>query len=140
AIELGADPRVAVNRAANEIAASLDAAPGLDPAAFATLTRMEAGGRLTATQSKTVLSQLLTEGGDPEAIADAHGFAPVDTSLIEAAVDAAIAEDEGAWSRYVGGEDKVAGMFVGKVMKATGGKADGKAVTALLQQRRAAGR
>ena len=140
AIELGADPRVAVNRAANEVAASLDAAPGLDPAAFATLTRMEAGGRLTATQSKTVLSQLLTEGGDPEAIADAHGFAPVDTSLIEAAVDAAIAEDDGAWSRYVGGEDKVAGMFVGKVMKATGGKADGKAVTALLQQRRAAGR
>jgi aspartyl-tRNA(Asn)/glutamyl-tRNA(Gln) amidotransferase subunit B len=138
AIELGADPRVAVNRAANELAASLEAAPALDPTAFATLTRMEADGRLTATQAKTVLAELLADGGDPQAIADAHGFAPVETSLIEAAVDAAIAEDGGAWSRYVGGEDKVAGMFVGKVMKATGGKADGRAVTALLQQRRAA--
>jgi aspartyl-tRNA(Asn)/glutamyl-tRNA(Gln) amidotransferase subunit B len=140
AIELGADARVAVNRAANEVTASLDAAPSLDPAAFATLTRMEAAGRLTATQAKAVLSELLTNGGDPESIADVRGFAPVDTGLIEAAVDAAIADDEGAWARYVGGEDKVAGMFVGKVMKATGGKADGKAVTALLQQRRAAAR
>jgi aspartyl-tRNA(Asn)/glutamyl-tRNA(Gln) amidotransferase subunit B len=137
AIELGADPRIAVNRAANEVAASLDAAASLDPAAFAQLCRMEAEGRLTATQAKAVLADLLATGGDPEAIADAHGFAPVDTSLVEAAVESAIAEDEGAWARYVAGEDKVAGLFVGKVMKATGGKADGKAVTALLQQKRA---
>ncbi len=136
AIGLGADPRIAINRAANEVA---EATTGLDPAAFAQVCRMEADGRLTATQAKQVLAVLLEEGGDPEAIADAKGFRPVESGVIEAAVDAAIAEDPGAWARYVGGEDKVAGLFVGKVMKATGGKADGKAVTALLQQRRAAG-
>jgi Asp-tRNA(Asn)/Glu-tRNA(Gln) amidotransferase B subunit len=32
----------------------------------------------------------------------------------------------------------VAGVFVGAVMKASKGKADGKAVTAILQSRRAA--
>jgi aspartyl-tRNA(Asn)/glutamyl-tRNA(Gln) amidotransferase subunit B len=138
AIGLGADPRIAVNRAANEVAASLDAAASLDPVAFAKLCRMEAEGRLTATQAKAVLHELLADGGDPEAIADAHGFAPVDTGVIEQAVDGAIAEDGAAWARYVAGDDKVAGLFVGKVMKATGGKADGKAVTALLQQRRSA--
>jgi aspartyl-tRNA(Asn)/glutamyl-tRNA(Gln) amidotransferase subunit B len=138
AVSLGADPRIAVNRAANEVVASLDRAPSLDPSAFTALTRMEADGRLTATQSKAVLAELLVSGGDPQAIADVRGFAPVDTGLVEAAVDAAIADDEGAWARYVGGEDKVAGLFVGKVMKSTGGKADGKAVTALLQQKRAA--
>jgi aspartyl-tRNA(Asn)/glutamyl-tRNA(Gln) amidotransferase subunit B len=137
AIELGADPRIAVNRAANEVAASIDAAASLDPAAFAKLARMEADGRLTATQAKAVLHELLADGGDPEAIADAHGFAPVDTGVVERAVDDAITADSAAWARYVAGEDKVAGLFVGKVMKATGGKADGKAVTALLQQKRA---
>ena len=56
-----------------------------------------------------------------------------------AAVDAAIDADPAAWARYRAGEDKVAGMFVGAVMKTTGGKADGKTVTALLQARRQAG-
>jgi aspartyl-tRNA(Asn)/glutamyl-tRNA(Gln) amidotransferase subunit B len=46
----------------------------------------------------------------------------------------------GAWEKYVGGEDKAVGALVGSVMKATKGKADGKAVTALLEQRRAAAR
>jgi len=138
AISLGADPRIAVNRAANEVAAAPERAAALDPAAFAALTRMEADGRLTATQAKAVLAEVIASGGDPQAIADAHGYAPADSGLVEAAVDTAIAEDEAAWARYVGGEDKVAGLFVGKVMKATGGKADGKAVTALLQSKRAA--
>jgi aspartyl-tRNA(Asn)/glutamyl-tRNA(Gln) amidotransferase subunit B len=138
AIQSGAEPRIAINRAANELAASLDAAATLDPTAFATLVSMEASGRLTPTQAKQVLSELLVSGGDPEAIADARGFRPVEAGIVESAVDAAIAEDPGAWARYVAGEDKVAGMFVGKVMKATAGQADGKAVTAVLQARRTA--
>jgi len=138
AIEAGAEPRVAINRAANEVAAAIDSAASLDPAAFATLSRMESDGRLTATQAKQVLAELLAEGGDPEAIAERRGFKPVDTGVIESAVDQVIAADAGAWTRYVQGEDKLVGMFVGQVMKATGGKADGKAVTALLQQRRGA--
>ncbi|HZQ59297.1 MAG TPA: Asp-tRNA(Asn)/Glu-tRNA(Gln) amidotransferase subunit GatB [Acidimicrobiales bacterium] len=138
AISVGADPRIAVNRAANEVAAAPERAAALDPTAFAALTRMEADGRLTATQAKAVLAEVIASGGDPQAIADAHGYAPADSGLVEAAVDTAIADDEAAWARYVGGEDKVAGLFVGKVMKATGGKADGKAVTALLQSKRAA--
>jgi aspartyl-tRNA(Asn)/glutamyl-tRNA(Gln) amidotransferase subunit B len=137
AIEAGADPRIAINRAANEVASALDAAARLDPAAFATLCTMEADGRLTATQAKQVLAELLASGGNPVEIAAAHGFEPVESGVVEAAVDAAIAADPAAWDRYVAGEDKVAGMFVGKVMKATGGKADGKAVTAVLQARRA---
>ena len=137
AIEMGADPRIAINRAANEVAAAIEAARALDPASFATVCRMEGDGQLTATQSKQVLAVLLESGGDPAAIAAERGFKPVETGVVESAVDEAIAADPAAWARYVGGEDKVAGMFVGKVMKATGGKADGKAVTAALQARRA---
>ena len=45
-------------------------------------------------------------------------------------------------ARFVEGDEKargkLTGFFVGKVMKATKGQADGKAVTAILQSRRAA--
>jgi aspartyl-tRNA(Asn)/glutamyl-tRNA(Gln) amidotransferase subunit B len=137
AIEAGAEPRVAINRAANELASAIEAASRLDPAAFARLCVMESDGTLTATQAKQVLGVLLESGGDPESIAAERGFKPAEAGVVEAAVDAAIAEEPDAWARYVAGDDKVAGLFVGKVMKATSGKADGKAVTALLQKRRA---
>ena len=138
AIAAGADPAVALRRASNEVAASVDEGRTLDPAMFAKLCQMEADGRLTATQAKQVLAEMISTRGDPEAIADGKGFRPLETGTIESAVDEAIAADGDAWARYCAGEDKVTGLFVGKVMKITGGKADGKAVTALLQQRRAA--
>jgi aspartyl-tRNA(Asn)/glutamyl-tRNA(Gln) amidotransferase subunit B len=136
ALEAGADPRIALNRAANEVAANPEAAARLDPAKFAALCLLEGSGRLTATQAKQVLVEVLDTGADPEAVADARGFRPLEADVVAAAVDAAIAADPAAWQRYRSGEDKVAQMFVGAVMKTTGGKADGKAVTALLQARR----
>jgi aspartyl-tRNA(Asn)/glutamyl-tRNA(Gln) amidotransferase subunit B len=60
------------------------------------------------------------------------------TDALEAAVEAAIGQQAGAWAKYCAGEDKAAGALVGAVMKATRGQADGKAVTALLQARRSA--
>ncbi|NBP51230.1 MAG: Asp-tRNA(Asn)/Glu-tRNA(Gln) amidotransferase subunit GatB, partial [Actinobacteria bacterium] len=77
-------------------------------------------------------------GGDPAAIARARGFEALDASVLETAVDAAIAAQPEAWAKYVAGEEKAAGALVGAVMKASGGKADGKQVTAILQARRAA--
>ncbi len=131
AIEAGADGRLALNRAANELAHR--AAP--DPSAFAKVLRMEGDGRLTATQAKAVLAELVSSGGDPEDIAQAKGFDALEGDVVAAAVDAAIAAHPGEWERYAGGEAKLAGFFVGKVMAATSGKADGKAVTALLRDR-----
>jgi aspartyl-tRNA(Asn)/glutamyl-tRNA(Gln) amidotransferase subunit B len=131
AIEAGADARLALNRAANELANR----PPPNPAAFATVVKMEAGGRLTATQAKAVLAELVAGGGDPEVIAKAKGFEALGGDVVAAAVDEAIADHPGEWERYAGGETKLAGFFVGKVMAATKGKADGKAVTALLRER-----
>jgi aspartyl-tRNA(Asn)/glutamyl-tRNA(Gln) amidotransferase subunit B len=111
------------------------------PGALAALTRLEVDGALTATQAKQVLADLVAAGGDgdPAAFAAARGFEAMDTGALEAAVDAAIAEQSGAWAKYQAGEDRAAGALVGAVMKATKGQADGKAVTALLQARRAGG-
>ena len=131
----GAPDRVLVHIEHN---LAVDGGENIDPDALAALTRLEVAGGLTATQAKVVLAELVAGGGrgDPAAIAAARGFEAMDSSALEAAVDAAIAADPDAWAKFCAGEQKAAGALVGAVMKTTKGKADGKAVTALLQRRR----
>jgi aspartyl-tRNA(Asn)/glutamyl-tRNA(Gln) amidotransferase subunit B len=135
AIGAGADPRIALARAANEIAANVDAGRSLDVEAFAKLVVMEADGKVTATQSKKVLEVLLNDGGDPETIAAALGFEAMDTGALDALVDAAIAANPDEWQRYCEGDPKMGGFFVGKIKQADR-NADGKAVTAALAARK----
>jgi aspartyl-tRNA(Asn)/glutamyl-tRNA(Gln) amidotransferase subunit B len=59
----------------------------------------------------------------------------MDADVLEALVDAAIAADPDAFAKYKAGEQKAMGALVGAVMKASKGKADGKAVTAILTAR-----
>ena len=136
AIAAGADPRRAINRAANELAAAgAPAVSSLDIASFAALLRMEAEGKLTATQAKTVLSEMLAAGGDPVAIAATLGFEAMDGDAATSLVDDLIAAHPAEFERLRGGDAKVTGFFVGQAMKSSGGKADGRAITALLRSR-----
>jgi aspartyl-tRNA(Asn)/glutamyl-tRNA(Gln) amidotransferase subunit B len=113
--------------------------PVVPAADLARLTEMEIAGALTATQAKQVLADIVDAGGgDAAAIAAAKGFEAMDTSELESMVDAAIAAQPDAWSKFCAGEGKAMGALVGAVMKASKGQADGKAVTALLEQRRTA--
>ncbi|MGA1509095.1 MAG: Asp-tRNA(Asn)/Glu-tRNA(Gln) amidotransferase subunit GatB, partial [Ilumatobacteraceae bacterium] len=111
--------------------------PTVPAADLARLISMETSGALTATQAKTVLAEIVEAGGgDATAIASAKGFEAMDTSELEAMVDDVIASNADAWAKYCGGEDKAMGALVGAIMKSSKGKADGKAVTALLQAKR----
>jgi aspartyl-tRNA(Asn)/glutamyl-tRNA(Gln) amidotransferase subunit B len=113
------------------------ATPQVAASDIATLTQMERDAKITATQAKTILSEMVANGGgDPIAIAAAKGFEALDTSAVEAMVDAAIAQQADAWAKYCAGEEKAMGALVGAIMKASQGKADGKVVTAILQARR----
>ncbi|HET9732440.1 MAG TPA: Asp-tRNA(Asn)/Glu-tRNA(Gln) amidotransferase subunit GatB [Acidimicrobiales bacterium] len=138
AISRGADPKVAVNRAANEVVAGIDGIGHLDGDRFARLVAMETSGAITPTQAKQVLATLLAEGGEPEAIAAARGFEAMGADALGTVLDQVIAGHPEEWERFKGGDPKVMGFFVGKVMEATDKKADGRAVTAELR-RRAAG-
>ena len=109
-----------------------DGAGELNPTAFAELVSMEDRGDLSATQAKIVLAELVATGGSPADIAAAHGFEAMDTSEIESLVDQLIADNPGEWARFCEGDKKLQGFFVGQVMKATKGQADGKVVNALL--------
>ena len=111
--------------------------PSVPPADLARLTTLEVGGKLTATQAKTVLAELVANGGgDAEAIAASKGFEAMDDGALAALVDQAIADNGPVWAKFVGGEGKAMGALVGAVMKASKGQADGKAVTALLNARK----
>jgi aspartyl-tRNA(Asn)/glutamyl-tRNA(Gln) amidotransferase subunit B len=105
---------------------------------LSSLTKMEANSTVTATQAKTVLEAMIAgeHDGDPEAIATALGYEAMDVSELESMVDAAIAGQPDAWEKFRAGEGKAMGALVGAVMKASKGQADGKAVTALLHQKK----
>ncbi|MDO9526643.1 MAG: Asp-tRNA(Asn)/Glu-tRNA(Gln) amidotransferase subunit GatB, partial [Gemmobacter sp.] len=82
--------------------------------------------------AKDLFEILWTEGGDPATIVESRGMKQVtDTGAIEAAVDAIIAENP-AQVEKAKANPKLAGWFVGQVMKATGGKANPAAVNDLV--------
>ena len=120
-----------------EAFADLGADPAVPAADIATLTNLEVDGKVTATQAKAILAEIIASGGgDAAAIASAKGFEALDTSALEAVVDQAIADQADAWAKFRAGDGKAMGAIVGAVMKATQGKADGKLVTALLNQKK----
>jgi aspartyl-tRNA(Asn)/glutamyl-tRNA(Gln) amidotransferase subunit B len=137
AIAAGADARTVLNRIANDLAT--EDLGGLDSGRLARLVDLETGGRLTATQAKAVLADVVATGREPAEIAAEKGFEAMDTGELEAVVDEVIAEHPDDWAQFVDGDDrargKLTGFFVGLVMKATKGQADGRAVTALLRDR-----
>ncbi len=136
AIAAGADARTVLNRVGNALAGELGA---LDAEGLAALVAMETGGELTATQAKQILAEQVASGRPPAEIAAELGFEAMDTGALEAVVDQVIAEHPDDWTQFVEGDDKargkLTGFFVGLIMKATRGQADGKAVTALLRQK-----
>jgi aspartyl-tRNA(Asn)/glutamyl-tRNA(Gln) amidotransferase subunit B len=137
ASDAGAPASLALVRAANEVAAQSEAGLRLDVGAFASLVRMEAGGQLSATQSKAVLSTLLERGGgDPAAVAKEMGFEAMAADSLAAVVDEVVAANPDEWARFLDGDDKLMGFFTGKVMEATAKKANGKDVAAELRRRR----
>jgi aspartyl-tRNA(Asn)/glutamyl-tRNA(Gln) amidotransferase subunit B len=134
ALDAGGDASRLLTHAAHDLADERAAA--LSPAAFAQLTAMERDGALTATQAKTVLAEMVETGADPTSIAATHGFEAMESGELESLVDQLIAEHPEDWAKFLAGENKVMGFFVGQAMKATGGKADGKALSALLNAKR----
>ncbi|MBT3915983.1 MAG: Asp-tRNA(Asn)/Glu-tRNA(Gln) amidotransferase subunit GatB, partial [Rhodospirillaceae bacterium] len=86
--------------------------------------------------AKDVFEVMVVEGGDPETIVEAKGLKQItDTDEIEAMIDALIAENPDQAQQYKDGNTKVAGWFVGQMMKASQGKANPQMVNELLQKK-----
>jgi aspartyl-tRNA(Asn)/glutamyl-tRNA(Gln) amidotransferase subunit B len=136
AFDEGADFRLALARAANEAAAKAEAALRLAPAAFAALIVLESSGSLSATQAKQVLAEMLESGGEPKEIAARLGFEALGDDAVATILDEIIASNAPEWARFLDGDEKVTQFFLGQVMRATKGRANGKLVAEELSRRK----
>jgi aspartyl-tRNA(Asn)/glutamyl-tRNA(Gln) amidotransferase subunit B len=92
-------------------------------------------GDISGKIAKEVFEIAYTSDRDPAEIVETEGMKQVtDTGAIEAAVDQVIADNPDQVEKAKA-NPKLAGWFVGQVMKATGGKANPKAVNELVSQK-----
>jgi aspartyl-tRNA(Asn)/glutamyl-tRNA(Gln) amidotransferase subunit B len=141
AVAAGRDGKQAANWVINELfgrlnkeGLTIEASP-VSAAQLGGVLDLIASGTISGKIAKDLFEILWTEGGDPAAIVAARGMEQVtDTGAIEAAVDAVIAANP-AQVEKARANPKLAGWFVGQVMKATGGKANPAAVNALVTAR-----
>ena len=104
----------------------------VSPAQLAGIVRLIKSDAISGKIAKDLFEIVYTEGGDPEAIVEARGMKQVtDTGAIEQAVAEIIAANP-AQVEKARENPKLAGWFVGQVMKATGGKANPKAVNDIV--------
>ena len=137
-VAAGHDGKIAANWVINELFGRLKK-DGLDittspvsPAQLTGVIGLIASGDISGKIAKDVFEIVYTEGGDPAQIVEQREMKQVtDTGAIEAAVDQVIA-DNPAQVEKAKANPKLAGWFVGQVMKATGGKANPKAVNDLV--------
>ncbi len=131
------DVVIALSRAANELASAVDEVDRLTEHSFVTVVDMEASGEVSATQAKALLAGLLAgEDSDPRSLARAKGFEKMDQSALSTLVEELIGAHPDEWSRYRGGDEKLAQFFIGQVMRRTKGQANGKTVIEELNARR----
>lgn len=107
----------------------------VSPAQLGGIVDLIASGDISGKIAKDVFEIVYSEGGDPAKIVEARGMKQVtDTGAIEAAVDEIIAANP-AQVEKARENPKLAGWFVGQVMKATGGKANPKAVNEIVAKK-----
>src|SRR5215470_18101600 len=137
----GVDAKAAANWLNNEILGRLNR-DGLSitdvpvsAAANNAIIRMIADKTISGKIAKDLLDIVWAEGGDPRQVVEARGLKQVtDTGAIDAAIEAVILANP-AKVEEVKAKPKLAGWFVGQVMKQTGGKANPAAVNAALKAR-----
>jgi aspartyl-tRNA(Asn)/glutamyl-tRNA(Gln) amidotransferase subunit B len=137
-VVVGHDGKMAANWVINELFGRLKkddldiTTSPVSPAQLAGVIKLIASDVISGKIAKELFEIVYTEGGDPEQIVEEREMKQVtDTSAIKAAVDQVIANNP-AQVEKAKANPKLAGWFVGQVMKTTGGKANPKAVNDLV--------
>ncbi|MEP2784041.1 MAG: Asp-tRNA(Asn)/Glu-tRNA(Gln) amidotransferase subunit GatB [Pseudoruegeria sp.] len=137
----GNDGKLAANWVINELFGRLkkDDTDIIDspvsPAQLGGVIKLITKGDISGKIAKELFEIVYSEGGDPAEIVEARGMKQVtDTGAIEAAVDEIITANP-AQVEKAKQNPKLAGWFVGQVMKATGGKANPKAVNEIVAKK-----
>ena len=139
--EAAGDGKLAANWVINELFGRLKkddagiADSPVSPAQLAGIIALIKADEISGKIAKDLFEIVYTEGGDPAEIVAARGMKQVtDTGAIEQAVDDIIAANP-AQVEKAQQNPKLAGWFVGQVMKATGGKANPAVVNQIVAKK-----
>ena len=115
-------------------------APRFSPAECAALLGHVRSGRISLRMAKEVCARLLKEGGGgtganvETAIADLGGAQLSDEAELRGLCAAAVERHPREAAQFRAGRDRLLGLFVGQVLKASGGRANPKRVSELLRE------
>ena len=134
----GRDGKVAANWVINELFGRMKkddvtiADCPVSPDQLGGVIDLIASGEISGKIAKDLFEIVYTEGGNPAEIVESRGMKQgTDTGALEAAVDQIIA-DNPAQVEKAQQNPKLAGWFVGQVIKATGGKANPQVVNQIV--------
>jgi glutaminyl-tRNA synthetase len=126
------------NIIANDVARELKQSSDLKFGAkqIATLAKMIDDETISNKIAKDVFEMMTQSGDSPEDIVEQKGLKQIsDESVIAPIIDEVIAKNPDNLQKYKDGNTKLAGFFVGQVLKATGGKANPKIVNTLVAKK-----
>ena len=121
--------------ALNQAGMTIELSP-VSAAALGALIDRETDGTVSNRTGKDVFEIMFLMGQDADTVIEEKGLRQVsDAGAIEALVDQVITGNPERVADYRGGKTKLMGWFVGQVMKASGGKANPRAVNEALRAR-----
>jgi aspartyl-tRNA(Asn)/glutamyl-tRNA(Gln) amidotransferase subunit B len=142
ALAKGRDAKIAANWVITNLFAVLNAAgvsiskSPVSSENFGKLLDLIADNTISGRTAKDVFEEMAETGGDPVKIVEEKGLTQItDTGEIEGIIDQIIAENPKQVEQFKGGNEKIAGWFVGQAMKASGGKANPQAVNEILKKK-----
>jgi aspartyl-tRNA(Asn)/glutamyl-tRNA(Gln) amidotransferase subunit B len=108
----------------------------ITPEDVARVAELVSAGTLNDRLAREVIDGVLEDEGTPDQVVEKRGLAVVsDDSALLSAIDEALAANPDVAGKVRSGKVAAAGVIVGAVMKATGGKADAARVRELILER-----
>ena len=109
---------------------------GVPPGDFGELIGLVEDGTVSGTMGRRVLGHMVDSGKTAPEIIETEGLSQVqDSDELNTWVDAVMKEHSEEVERYRSGETRLMGYFVGQTMQKSQGRADPKALSALLRAR-----
>lgn len=140
-IELGADVKQASNWLMGEVSGYMNKhlkelhELKITPEGLAKMIKLIDDGTISTKIAKTVVTELIENGGDPEAIVKEKGLVQIsDEGQLRDIIQQVLAENEQSVEDFKAGKKKALGFLVGQTMKATKGQANPQMVNKLLAE------
>ncbi|MBI4548362.1 MAG: Asp-tRNA(Asn)/Glu-tRNA(Gln) amidotransferase subunit GatB [Ignavibacteriae bacterium] len=108
----------------------------ISPTRLATMISLINDGTISGKIAKEVFEEMLKSSDDPRVIIEKKGLMQLsDQRVIEKVVTEVLDRNTAQVEKYLAGNEKVFGYFVGEVMKATKGKANPRIVNDILKKK-----